>query len=475
MTEKIRSRKKSKQDLVSSVSTMVRPLLRVGIIGKPNVGKSTLFNRIAGKPLAIVQDYEGVTRDWQAYEGHLFDFKFTILDTPGLGLKDNGYEASIKTTLEGLILQCQGVIFLVDGRHGMSTVDEDILKWLRKQSCPIVLVANKCERSKDELQALDFSQWGLGSPISISALHGQGLWDLKEALAHLPFIKGSWNQEESPGQLAPLEYGIRVAVMGRPNAGKSTLINTCLGNERLLTGPEAGVTRDAIEVPVSVYNTHFIFIDTAGARKQARAQNPLEQLSVASGKQALAFSHVTLLCIDGTRGLEKQDLTLLSSIIKEGRALAVGVSKWDQVHNKNSYLKGLRKCLDESVASGCWIPLFPFSSVKRQGLEVLCLGLKDLYTRWNYRVSTGPLNRWMAQCIQDNPPPLVKGGVIKPKYITQIKTRPPSFMVFGNQMESLPNHYQRYVLNRLVKTFNFEGVNPRIEYKNTPNPYGYDP
>ncbi|PPE03775.1 ribosome biogenesis GTPase Der [Holospora curviuscula] len=439
----------------------------IGIVGKPNVGKSTLFNRIAGKRLAIVEDYEGVTRDWQAYEGTLFGFKFTILDTPGLGLKDNPYESSIKITLESLFSHCQGIIFLVDGRHGISAVDAQIMKWLRKQPCPILLVANKCERFEDEVQALDFSQWGLGAPISISALHGQGLWELKEAIAKLPLPKDRAFTEKF---LLP-EDGIRVAVMGRPNAGKSTFINTCLGNERLLTGPNAGVTRDAIEVSIIMDGTSFIFVDTAGARKQARAQNLLEKLSRASGQRALIFSHITLLCIDGTRGLEKQDLTLLASIIKEGRAVVVGLTKWDQVKDKNSYLKGLRRCLDESIASGNWIPLFPFSSVKGQGIVALCKGLKELYVRWNHRIATGPLNRWMAQCIQDIPPPLSNGIIIKPKYITQIKTRPPRFIVFGNQIEVLPAHYQRYFLNRLVETFNLEGVNPRIEYKNAVNPY----
>jgi len=438
----------------------------VAIIGRANVGKSTLFNRMAGKKLAIVEDYEGVTRDWQSFQGTLYDITFTILDTPGLGLKDNVYEKDIKENLRGVIEQCDGVIYMLDGRGGVHHLDREIVAWLRKQGKPIILIANKCERSHDVLHALDGAQLGLGSPIAISALHGQGLWELKEAISRLP----------QSVNIAPnsSKKGIRVAVMGRPNAGKSTFINTCLGTSRLLTGPESGVTRDAIEVPVSISETDFILIDTAGFRRQSRVDHTLEHMSRASGHKALVFSHVTLLCIDGTRGLEKQDLTLLEAILEEGRAVVIGLSKWDQVHDKAQYLKGLRQCLDESMSAGRWIPLFPFSSLTSRGIKELCLGIKSLYERWNKRVATGPLNRWLVESITKNTPPLIQGISIKPKYIVQIKARPPTFMIFGNQMEHLPEHYRRYLLNRLIEKFHFEGANPRISYKSSKNPYHHD-
>ncbi|ETZ07217.1 GTPase Der [Holospora obtusa F1] len=470
----------------------------VGIIGKANVGKSTLFNRMSGRSLAITADYEGVTRDWQAYEGTLFDLKFTILDTPGLGIKDSPYEPKIKKILEDLICHCQCVVFLVDARQNISSTDQEILRWLRKQGKSILLVANKCERDSYIFQSLDFSSLGLGAPVPISALHGQGMWELKEALSGMFLQNNLIKKSDLPhvdtdssvfcDQLFPnhfcdapllssdcestaLNHKIRVAIVGRPNAGKSTFINACLGKDRLLTGPIAGITRDAIEVPLSMHDSSFIFVDTAGARKQAKSRNTLEQLSRGSGKKALIFSHVTLLCIDGTKGLEKQDLTLLDSIIEEGRAVAVGLTKWDQIEEPQAYLKSLRKCLDESIPSGRWIPLFPFSSLTSQGLRELCLGIKDLYIRWNRHITTGPLNRWLAECLQDTPPPLSKGSMIRLKYITQIKARPPRFVIFGNQVEVLPLNYRRYLLNRLVQAFHFEGVNPKIVYKTAKNPY----
>ena len=438
---------------------------RVAIIGRPNVGKSTLFNRMAGKRVAIVEDYEGVTRDWQAFQANLFDLRFTILDTPGLGLKDSVYDKEIHKNLEEVVSQCDGVIFMVDGRFGMHALDQQTLHWLRKQGKPIIFVANKCERFQDTLTAFDTSQLGLGAPILISALQGHGMWELKEAISQL---NRSVPVSEVCERSAP---SIRVAVMGRPNAGKSTFINTCLGRLRLLTGPEAGLTRDAIEVPISFEGQDFIFIDTAGFRKQARVEHTLEQLSRYSGKRALIFSHVTLLCIDGTRGLEKQDLNLLESIMQEGRAVIVGLSKCDQVTQKHAYMKGLRRCLDESIAFGKWIPLVQFSSLTNEGISDLCSQIKTLYRRWNQRIGTGPLNRWFVQTLKENPPPLVRGKAVRPKYIAQIKTRPPTFTIFGNQMEHLPEHYRRYVLNRLVEHFQFQGANPRIVYKNSVNPY----
>jgi GTP-binding protein len=450
-----------------SVEYLSNPQARIAIIGRPNVGKSTLFNRMVGKRVAIVEDYEGVTRDWQAFQGSLFDLSFTILDTPGLGLKDSVYDKDIHDNLKGVIAQCDGVIFMVDGKFGVHALDQQTLTWLRKQGKPMIFVANKCERYEDTLKAFDTSQLGLGSPIIISALQGHGMWELKEAISQLtPSLREAPKASE-PGQ------SIRVAVMGRPNAGKSTFINTCLGSMRLLTGPEAGVTRDAIEVPMSLDGQDFIFIDTAGFRKQARVEHTLEQLSRYSGKRALIFSHVTLLCVDGTRGLEKQDLTLLESILEEGRAVVIGLSKCDQVSDKKAYMKGLRHCLDESIALGKWIPLVPFSSLTQEGVSTLCHEIKTLYQRWNQRIGTGPLNRWFMQSLQDNQPPLVRGRAVKPKYIAQIKSRPPTFVVFGNQMEHLPENYRKYLLNRLVEHFKFQGANPRITYKNSINPYDH--
>ncbi len=452
-------------------------LPQVIIIGRPNVGKSTLFNRLVGKKLALVDDQPGVTRDRRFGEAHLLGLDFTIVDTAGWEDQDAAsLPGRMRAQTEAALQGAAVALFVIDSRAGITPLDEEIARWLHGSSVPVVLVANKAEGKAGDSGLFEAYSLGLGEPVALSAEHGEGMADLFEALR--PLIE-AWEcevEEEAEDGEGPL----KLAIVGRPNAGKSTLINRILGEDRLLTGPEAGITRDSIAVdwqwrdPRSGQVRPVRLIDTAGMRKKARVSDKLEKLAVADARHAVDFAEVVVLLLDATQGLEHQDLKIASMVLEEGRALIVAINKWDVAENPSALFNGIRAALDDGLAQVRGLPVLTVSARTGKGIDDLIGAAFELREAWSKRVPTGLLNRWFDSALEANPPPAPGGKRIKLRYITQAKTRPPGFVLFGTRLDELPVSYQRYLVNGIRRELGFEAVPVRLTLRSAKNPYKRD-
>ncbi|HEY7005534.1 MAG TPA: ribosome biogenesis GTPase Der, partial [Sphingomicrobium sp.] len=422
------------------------PLPTVAIVGRPNVGKSTLFNRLVGKRLALVDDRPGVTRDRREGEASLLGLDFRVIDTAGFEDEDpQSLPGRMRKQTEAAVRDADAALFLIDSREGVSPLDEEIGRWLRAATTPVILVANKAESSAGEAGILDSYRLGLGEPVAISAEHGEGVADLFEALR--PHVEHE--HFDADDEVLDAEHPLKLAIVGRPNAGKSTLVNTMIGEERMITGPEAGITRDSISLDWSWEGRPVRLVDTAGLRKRAKVDDKLERLSAADTKRALDYAEVVVLLLDATRGLESQDLRIANQVLEEGRALIIAVNKWDIAAHASSLFNGIKAALGEGLAQLRDVPLLTVSAKTGKGIDTVLKVAFELREAWTKRVPTGELNRWFETAIEANPPPAPKGKRIKLRYITQVKSRPPTFVVFGNRLEELPESYRRYLLNAM--------------------------
>ncbi|TPE62235.1 ribosome biogenesis GTPase Der [Sandaracinobacter neustonicus] len=448
-------------------------LPRVVILGRPNVGKSTLFNRLVGKKLALVDDQPGVTRDRREGKARLLDLEFTVIDTAGLeeaeaGSLSDRMRAQSRAALEG----ATAALFVVDARTGLTEADRHFARWLRQEAgLPIIAVANKSEGRAAESGLMEAFELGLGDPVAMSAEHGEGLADLFEALA--PLIPEPSDEPEDEGdEDLPEDAPLKLAIVGRPNAGKSTLINKLLGQNRLLTGPEAGITRDSIAIPWEWQGRQVHLIDTAGMRRKAKVVDKLEKLAVADGRHAVDFAEVVVLLLDATLGLEAQDLRIADMVLQEGRALIVAINKWDSAEDQSRLFNGIKKALEDGLAQVKGVPVLTVSALTGKGLDVLMEVAFETRERWSRRVPTAALNRWFEHAQERNPPPAPGGRRIKMRYITQARTRPPTFIVFGNRLDELPDSYNRYLVNSLRDDLDLKGLPIRINMRSSRNPFG---
>ena len=449
----------------------------VAVVGRPNVGKSTLFNRLIGRRLALVDDRPGVTRDRREGEASLGGLAFRVIDTAGFEEADEeSLKGRMRAQTAAAIAEADAVLFVIDARAGVLPDDRAFADELRRTEKPVIVVANKSESKAGESGYYEAFELGLGEPVSVSAEHNEGMADLygalREALAHEPEESEA---ELSEGETAEAEEErarpIRVAVVGRPNSGKSTLINALIGEDRLVTGPEAGITRDSIAVDFAHSGRRFELFDTAGLRRRGRVDDKLERLSVADALRAIRFAEVVILLLDATHPWEEQDLRIADLVLKEGRALVLGMNKCDLVPRGDVALKKLREEADHSLPQARGMPVVPVSGKTGEGLDRLMQAVIALYAVWNRRASTAALNRWLRGVIEQNSPPAVTGKTIKLRYITQPKARPPSFVLFGTRTSALPDSYTRYLVNSLRETFELPGVPIRLAFREADNPF----
>ncbi|HXP77416.1 MAG TPA: ribosome biogenesis GTPase Der [Stellaceae bacterium] len=441
----------------------------VAIVGRPNVGKSTLFNRLTQRRLALVDDTPGVTRDWREGEARLGDLRFRVLDTAGLEEAErDSLSARMSEQTEHSLGQADIVLLLVDARAGITPVDRHFAERLRRRGLPTLLVANKTESRAGDAGLLDAYALGLGEPIAISAEHGEGMAELYDAIR--PLIESSPEPtEEAPAVEAPKP--LQLAVVGRPNVGKSTLVNRLLGEERLLTGPEAGITRDAITVEWRWHGKPVRLIDTAGLRRKAKVEGKLEKLSVADTLRAIRFAEVVVLVLDAEQMLERQDLTIARLVEEEGRALVLAVNKWDLVTDKPKALERLRYRLEVSLPQLQGVAAVTLSAKTGRGLEKLMPAAFAAHAAWNRRIATPALNRWLEAAQARHPPPLVSGRRLRLRYMTQANIRPPTFALFASKPGDLPESYRGYLVKLLREDFDLPGVPIRMMLRKGKNPY----
>ena len=452
----------------------------VAIIGRPNVGKSTLFNRLVGKRIALVDDRPGVTRDRREGDAELLGLQFRIIDTAGYEEDDaQTLPGRMRAQTEAAVAQADAALFMIDARAGVTPLDAEVARWLRGSATPIILLANKAEGRAAESAIFEAFRLGLGDPIALSAEHGDGMADLFEAL--LPHIERGDADEEAPDyDEEDPDAILKLAIVGRPNAGKSTLVNKMLGEQRLITGPEAGITRDSISIdwmwPSPDGRQRAVrLIDTAGLRKKAKIEDKLEKLSASDTMRAVDFAEVVVLLLDATRGLEAQDLRIADKVLSEGRALVIALNKWDVAEGASALFNGVKAALDEGLSQVKGVPLLTVSAETGKGLDQLLAAAFETRDAWSKRVGTGALNRWFEQAVEKNPPPAPGGKRIKLRYLTQAKTRPPGFVLFGTRVDHLPVSYQRYLLNGIRKDLGFGAVPVRLTLRAPKNPYGNRP
>lgn len=447
----------------------------VAILGRPNVGKSTLFNRLVGRKIALVDNQPGVTRDRREGIGRIADLEFKIFDTAGL---DEAPKASLEGRMsaqsERAVKDADVALFVIDARAGVTPIDRDFAQRLRRSGKPVILIANKAEGKAAEPGVLEAYELGLGEPVAMSAEHGEGLDGLYEALK--PFaqsperaVEESDGEEEDEAEIA--NRPLRLAIIGQPNAGKSTLVNALLGEERVLTGPEAGITRDAIASDWSWKGRKIILWDTAGIRRKSRVTGKVEKLAVADALRATRFADCVVVLIDASLDIERQDLTLCDLVAQEGRAVVLALSKWDLVEDKQKRLKQIESDLEDILPEIKGMPVVTLSAERDRGLDKLMKAVFKADEVWNSRVPTSQLNRWLEGALERNPPPAPSGRRIKLRYATQAQTRPPTFALFGNQLDHLPESYLRYLMNGLRKDFDLWGTPIRFSLRGGKNPY----
>jgi GTP-binding protein len=446
----------------------------IAIIGRPNVGKSTLFNRLVGQKLALVDDVPGVTRDRREGEAKLADLNFTIIDTAGL---DDGPKGSLTARMqeqtETAIALADALFFVIDARIGLTPADRAFADFARRANKPVLLLANKSEGKHGELGAMESYALGLGDPIQVSAEHGEGMGELYDALSQLVPPAEDEDEEHEETDEERATRPIRVAIVGRPNAGKSTLINHLLGEERLLTSPEAGTTRDSIAVEIEWKGRGFRVFDTAGLRRRSRIDEKLEKLSVADALRAVRFAEVVVLMMDAQNRFEEQDLRIADLIEREGRALVIAVNKWDLMEAQPGQISMLRRDADHWLPQVAGAPIVAVSGLMGEGIDRLMQAIVGSYAVWNRRVPTAALNRWFEQAIANNPPPAVSGRRLKLNYITQTKARPPSFVLFCSRADAIPQSYLRYLTNSMRETFELPGTPVRITLREKANPFAH--
>ncbi|QRM44739.1 ribosome biogenesis GTPase Der [Rhizobium sp. BG4] len=461
----------------------------VAIVGRPNVGKSTLFNRLVGKKLALVDDTPGVTRDRRPGDARLMGLNFTIIDTAGLEEADEeSLQGRMRAQTEAAIDEADLSLFVVDAKTGLTPVDKDLAEMLRRRGKPVVLVANKSEARGSDGGFYDAFTLGLGEPTPISAEHGQGMLDLRDAIVEAIGKDRAYPPKEDVAETNvdvrheleededyEPEYDdtkpLRVAIVGRPNAGKSTLINRFLGEDRLLTGPEAGITRDSISVEWDWRGRTIKMFDTAGMRRKAKVIEKLEKLSVADTLRAIRFAELVVIVFDATIPFEKQDLHIVDLVLREGRAAVLAFNKWDMIEDQQAVLADLREKTDRLLPQARGIRAVPISGQTGRGLDKLMQSIIDTDKVWNKRISTAKLNRWLEQQQVQHPPPAVSGRRLKLKYMTQVKARPPAFMISCTRSDALPESYTRYLINSLRVDFDMPSVPIRIHYREKENPF----
>ncbi len=455
------------------------PHPRIAIVGRPNVGKSTLFNRLTGRKLALVSDMPGLTRDRREGEAEADGHTIVMVDTAGLEEAEAGsIAARMRAQTEAAIAHADLVLFVIDARDGITPPDEAFGKIVRSSGRPVVLVANKCEGRAGSEGFYDAYRLGLGEPVPISAEHGEGMGDLwADIFAALGLTARRPVGEEDDGDAAENESDaearrpIRVAIVGRPNAGKSTLVNALLGEDRMITGPEPGLTRDAIAAELAWKGRAFRLFDTAGLRRKARITEKAEKLATGDALRAIRFAEVVVLLVDVTRPFEHQDLTIGNLVTEEGRALVIAVNKWDLETEKQKKLKELRHLLENGLSQVPGVAMVPISALAERGTDKLMQAIVDAYTVWNKRVSTPQLNRWLQEALDRHAPPASKGRRIRIRFMTQPSTRPPTFVAFCSQPQDLPKSYTRYLLNSLRDAFGLPGVPIRLNLRKGENPY----
>ena len=438
----------------------------VVIAGRPNVGKSTLFNRLAGRRFALVADTPGVTRDRKDATAQLRGRTVRLVDTAGL--EESAPETlfgRMRASSEAAVAGADLIVFVVDARAGITPADTHFATWLRRQGRPVLVVANKAEGRGGAQAAMEAFSLGLGEPIAVSAEHGDGLADLMGEIAdRLP--------EEVPED--ELNRPLHLAIVGRPNAGKSTLLNRLLGEERMITGPEPGLTRDSVAVRLHDDVGPIELVDTAGLRRKARIEDSLEKMSTSATIEALKMAEIVVLCVDAVEGLHEQDLQIARLIEREGRGIVLALNKWDAVADRNAARRGVSDRLETSLAQNRGIPVVTLSAATGAGVDKLLPAVRRAAEVWNTRVPTGELNRWFEAALERHAAPLVDGRRLKLRYMTQAKARPPTFIVFGTRAEQTPEDYRRYLVNGLRDSFNLPGTPVRLQFRGTKNPYAED-
>ncbi|HYQ05807.1 MAG TPA: ribosome biogenesis GTPase Der [Xanthobacteraceae bacterium] len=444
----------------------------VAIVGRPNVGKSTLFNRLVGRRLALVDDRPGVTRDRREGEVQLGDLAFKVIDTAGLeDAERDSLSARMQAHTAAAIAQADAILFLIDSRAGGTAADRAFADLVRKSGKPAILVANKSEGRAGEAGASEAYALGLGDPIAISAEHGEGLAGLYEALRAVLPPAAAEHEDHEARSAQPDQRPIRIAIVGRPNTGKSTLINRLLGEERLLTGPEAGITRDAIAVDINWRGHSFRAHDTAGLRRRSRIDEKLEKLSVADALNAIRFAEVVIVLIDARAPFEEQDIRIADLVEREGRAIVMAVNKWDLITAEPGAMSRLRDAVDRLLPQIKGVGIAVLSAKTGQGLDRLMQAVVEAHDVWNRRVPTAALNRFLAAVTASHPPPALRGRRLRLDYLTQPKSRPPTFILFGSRAAALPDAYRRYLVNALRDQFDLPGTPVRLMARGKQNPY----